>query len=119
MHHKNIKLLVRKQLKKQYSNWSRLGKKIKKEIARKVLAEVTAEYDFKSDITASPSEVLGIEQQVAATGIITLDEMARFIEMIHKNSIIKFSNYKRSPLYIKDEELRYICLLYTSPSPRD
>jgi len=108
MHHKNIRLLVRKQLKKRYPNWSRLGKKVKKEIVRKVLAEVTAEYDFKSDITASPSELLGIKQQVAATGIIPLDEMSRFIEMINKNSIIKFSNYKRSPLYIKDEELRYV-----------
>ena len=39
MHHKNIKLLVRKQLKKQYPNWNRLNRKIKKEIARKVLAE--------------------------------------------------------------------------------
>jgi hypothetical protein len=108
MHHKNIKLLVRKQLKKQYPDWNRLRKKIKKEIARKVLAEVTAEYDFKSDITASPSELLGIEQQVEATGIIPLDEMARFIEMINKNSIIRFNSYKRSPLYIKDKELRYI-----------
>ena len=108
MHHKNIKLLVLKQLKKQYPNWNRLGKKIKKEIARKVLAEVTAEYDFKSDITASPSELLGIKQQVTATGIIPLDEMSRFIEMINKNSIIKFSSYKRSPLYLKDEELQYI-----------
>ena len=108
MHHKNIKLLVRKQLKKQYPDWNRLRKKIKKEIARKVLAKVTAEYDFKSDITASPPELLGIEQQVEATGIIPLDEMARFIEMIHKNSIIRFNSYKRSPLYIKDKELRYI-----------
>ena len=108
MHYKNIKLLIRKQLKKQYPNWNRLSRKIKKEIACKVLAEVTAEYDFNGDIAASPSELLGIEQQVTPTGIITLDKMARFIDMINKNSIIKFSSYKRSPLYIKDEELRYV-----------
>jgi len=81
MHHKNIKLLIRKQLKKQYPNWRLLSKKEKKEIARKVLAEVTAEYDFKSDITASPSEFFGIEQQVDNTGIIPLGDMAKFIEM--------------------------------------
>jgi len=69
MHHKNIKLLIRKQLKKQYPNWRLLSKKEKNEIARKVLAEVTAEYDFKSEITASPSQLLGIEQQVTTTGI--------------------------------------------------
>jgi len=108
MHHKNIKLLVRKQLKKQYPNWRLLSKKEKKEIARKVLAEVTAAYDFKTDITASPSELLGIEQQVTTTGIIPLDKMAQFIEMMNKNNIIRFCGYKRSPLYIKDEELRYI-----------
>ncbi len=108
MHHKNIRLLVRKQLKKQYPNWRLLSKKEKKEVARKVLAEVTAEYDFKSDITASSSELLGIEQQVTTTGIIPLGKMAKFIEMINKNNIIRFCSYKRSPLYIKDEELRYI-----------
>jgi len=108
MHHKNIKLLIRKQLKKQYPNWRLLSKKEKKEIARKVLAEVTAEYDFKSDITASPSELFGIEQQVDNTGIIPLGDMAKFIEIVNKNNIIKFAGYKRSPLYIKDEELRYI-----------
>jgi len=108
MHHKNIKLLIRKQLKKQYPNWRLLSKKEKKEIARKVLAEVTAEYDFKSDITASPSELFGIEQQVDNTGIIPLGDMVKFIEMVNKNNIIKFAGYKRSPLYIKDEELRYI-----------
>lgn len=108
MHHKNIKLLVRKQLKKQYPNWHCLEKKVKKEITRQVLAEITAEYDFKSDITATPAELLGIEQQVEATGIISLDKMARFIEMINQNNIINFGDYKRSPLYIKDEELRYI-----------
>jgi len=108
MHHKNIKLLVRKQLKKQYPNWRLLSKKEKKEIACKVLAEVTAAYDFKSDITASPSELLGIEQQVTTTGIIPLDKMAQFIEMMNKNNIIRYCGYKRSPLYIKDEELRYI-----------
>jgi hypothetical protein len=47
MHHKNIKRIVRKQLKKQFPNWKRLRKKIKKEFAQKVLEEVVAEYDFK------------------------------------------------------------------------
>jgi hypothetical protein len=46
MHHKNIKLIVRKQLKNQFPNWKRLPKKNKKELARKVLAEVVSEYDF-------------------------------------------------------------------------
>ncbi len=93
---------------KKISKLEPYGQEDKKETVRKVLAEITTEYDFKCDITASPAESPGIEQQVAATGIITLDEIVRFIEIINKNSIIRFNSYKRSPLYIKDEELRYI-----------
>ena len=108
MHHKNIRLIVRKQLKRQYPNWKRLNKKTKKEIARKVLAEVTDEYDFNQDIQASPEELLGIEQQIPIEGIIKLDEMAQFIDMVNSSRVIKFNSYNRSPIYIKDEELRFV-----------
>lgn len=108
MHHKNIKLIVRKQLKKHLPNWKRLSKKAKKELARKILAEVAAEYDFKQEIKASTAELLAIETQLPAKGIITLDQMARFIDMINNSKIIKFSNYKRSSIYIDDEELQFV-----------
>ena len=55
MHHKDIKLIVRKQLKKQFPNWKRLSRKEKKEIAQKVLSELVAEYDFKKTVTAPPA----------------------------------------------------------------
>ncbi len=108
MHHKNIKLIVRKQLKKQFPNWKCLPKKTKKELARKVLVEVVAEYDFKQEIEAPIEELLAIETQFPAKGIIKLDEMARFIDMVNSNKIIKFSNYKRSSIYIDDDELQFI-----------
>ncbi len=108
MHHKNIKRIVKKQLKKQYPNWRLLSKKEKKEVARKVLAEVVADYDFKSDISAPLTELLGIEEQVTTNGIIPLDEMPQFIEKIDPSSILRLCDNKRSSLYIKDEELRYI-----------
>jgi hypothetical protein len=107
MHHKNIKLIIRKQLKKQFPNWKRLGKKQKKDIARKVLAEAVAEYDFKQVIDAPKEELLGIEEQLPK-GIIKLDEMARYIDMFNESRIIKFNSYKRSPIYIKDEELAFV-----------
>ena len=107
MHHKNIKLTIRKQLKKEYPNWNRLPKKQKKSIAREVLTEAVAQYDFKQAINAPQEELLGIGGQLPK-GIITLDEMARYIDMINANKIIKFSNYKRSPIYIKDEELGFV-----------
>ncbi len=108
MHHKNIKLLIRKQLKKQFPNWKRLTKKMKKELARKIQAETVAEYDFKQEISAPMQELLAIETQLPSKGIIKLDEMARFIDMVNSNKIIRFSNYKRSSIYINDEELQFI-----------
>lgn len=108
MHHKNIKLIVRTQLKTQFPNWKHLPKKTKKELARKVLAEVVAEYDFKQEIEAPIDQLLAIETQLPSKGIIKLDEMARLVEKVNSNKIIKFSNYKRSRNYVDDVELQFI-----------
>lgn len=108
MHHKNIKLIVRKQLKKQFPNWKRLPKKVKKELARNVLADAVGEYDFKQEIASPLPELLAIETQFQPKGIISLDKMAGFIDMFNNNRIIKLSNVKRSSVYITDEELQFI-----------
>ena len=108
MHHKNIKRIVRKQLKKQYPNWSRLNRKTKKEIARKVLNEYVAEYDFNQEVVAPREELLGIDQQVPLKGIINLEKMAQLVDMVDKSKIVKLSNDKRSAIYIKDKELQFI-----------
>ena len=100
MHHKNIKLTVRKQLKKEFSNWKRLPKKMKREISNKVMVEVTADYDFNQEITAPVAELLGIENQLPAEGIIPLEEMAQYIDKVNSDRIIKLSNYDRSSIYI-------------------
>jgi hypothetical protein len=50
MHAKHIKLLVKKQLKKQYTNWKLLIKKEKRIIARKVTADVIKPYYFNQPI---------------------------------------------------------------------
>jgi hypothetical protein len=108
MHHKNIKLIVRKQLKNQFPNWKRLPKKNKKALARKVLAEVVSEYDFKQEIHTPADQLLAIEGQHPGKGIIKLDEMARLIEKANSTKIITFSNYNRSHIYISDKELQFI-----------
>ena len=108
MHHKNIKLIVRKQLKNQFPRWKRLPKKNKKELARKVLAEVVSEYDFKQEINSPVDQLLAIEGQHPTKGILKLDEMARLIERVNSTKIIKFSNYNRSRIYISDKELQFI-----------
>ena len=108
MHHKNIKLVVRKQLKKQFPNWKRLTKKAKKEIADKVLNETSSEYDFKQDIKIPIEELLTIETQSSLKGIINLDKMAKLVDIANSNMIYKLSNYNRSSIYIDDEELQFI-----------
>ena len=108
MHHKNIKLIVRKQLKNRFPNWKRLPKKIKKDLARGVLAEVIAEYDFKQEVNTPIDQLLAIEGQHPAKDIIKLDEMARLIEKVNGTKIITFSNYNRSHIYIDDKELQFI-----------
>lgn len=108
MHHKNIKLIVRKQLKNQFPNWKRLPKKQKRELAKKVLAEVVAEYDFKQEVGAPIEELLAIDTQVSAKGIISLDEMARIIDIANNSNIIKLCQHKRSATYLEDEELLII-----------
>lgn len=92
MHHKNIKLAVRRQLEKQFPKWKRLPRKVKKELASKVLEEVVAGYDFKQEIDASVPELLTIGTQLPVKGILSLDKMADFIDMLNNNRIIKFSD---------------------------
>ena len=108
MHHKDIKNEVITQLKNEFPNWRRLPSKIKKELSRKVLEEVTVDYDFKKSITTPVEDLLGIRNQLPVTCIINLDEMAEYINKITCSRIIKFSNYDRSAIYIKDEELQFI-----------
>jgi len=108
MHHKNIKVIIRKQLKKEFPNWKRLIKKLKKKISTDVTKAVEAEYSFDQQIKVPDAELLGIETQCPDKGIIKLDEMAQFINKVNSNKITKFSNYNRSSIYIKDEELQFV-----------
>jgi hypothetical protein len=108
MHSKNIKRIVRKELKEKYPNWKCLNRKTKKEISRKVLEQVVSEYDFKQDISATKEELLGVEQQVPTAGILNLDQMADLVKSVKDNSIITLCDHRRSATYIKDEELRFI-----------
>ena len=69
MHHKNIKAIVRKQLKVNYHHWNRLNKKTKKRIAKKVLEEIKRDYSFDDEIKISEAELLGMENQLPTPGI--------------------------------------------------
>ena len=108
MHHKNIKTIIRKQLKIEYPNWRLLTKKEKKSIANKVLNEVVKDYDFNQKIKTPISELIGIQGQSITKGIMTLDEMERFVESQNNSVLFKINSKTQHPLHIKDDELRVI-----------
>jgi hypothetical protein len=108
MHHKNIKALVRKQLKINYRHWMSLNKKDKKRIARMVLDEVVKDYDFGHEIKASGPELLGIENQLPTPGIMNLEEMEWFINSHKHDVLFKLNRHKKQALYLKDKELGFI-----------
>jgi len=94
MHLKNIKAILKKQLKTYYRNWKRLSKKEKKTIAKMVLDEVVENYDFSEEIKTPKHELLGIEGQLLTPGIMDLDGMARFIDS-HENDVVFKLNSKK------------------------
>ncbi|MFH1319593.1 MAG: transposase [Bacteroidota bacterium] len=108
MHHKNIKAIIKIQLKTYYPNWKRLPKKMKRSIAKKVRDEVVNNYDFKKEIKTSKHELLGLEGQLLTPGIMNLDQMARFIDSHENDVLFKLNSLSRHPLHIKDEELKFV-----------
>ena len=107
MNQKEIKAIIRKQLKREYPNWKRLNKTQKKSIAKKVLDEVIKGYDFEKTVQMPLEELLGIEEQIPAHGIKDLEEMGRFIRRHYSSNLFKL-NKKQHALFKEDEELRFI-----------
>jgi len=108
MHHKNIKAIIRKQLKTNYRGWKNLMKREKKQIAKQVLDEVVSNYDFSKEIETAEAELLGIAQQELTSGMMNLDEMAQFIDSHEKDVLFRLNKKRRHPLYLKDSELRFV-----------
>ena len=66
------------------------------------------DYDFSKEIETDKLDLLGIEQQRLTSGMMNLDEMARFIDSHEKDVIFNLNKIKRNPSYLKDKELRFI-----------
>jgi len=99
--------MIRKQLKKEYPDWNRLTKKEKKRIAKDVLNEAVSSYDFRSPVDAPMDELLGIEEQIPVSGIISLKEMPDFIENNRSDRLFDMKKRQHN-LYGQDDELRII-----------
>jgi DDE family transposase len=115
MHHKNIKVIVKRQLKKDHPDWRSLIKKEKKELAKQVTEAVINDYDFKQDIDAPVEELIGISNQVINEDIIALDEMNALIDGFYKNSLIDVGKIKTLRINLKDPQLKFIDNLLDNP----
>lgn len=108
MHEKNIKCIIKKQLKKNFPDWTTLSKSRKRSIAKKVLKEAVKAYDFNQEIQTPKHELLGLERQQLTPGMMDLAMMARFIDSNENDVLFKLYNDKRHPLSLKDKELKFI-----------
>jgi len=108
MHEKNIKLQIKRQLKKRFPNWHRLTKNEKKEFINQVKAELLDEYDYKKEIDESIESLLGIDEQCFARDIMSVKEMENFVENFHNASLLSFWKSKRRRSYITNPELKFI-----------
>ncbi len=110
MHEKNIKRIVREQLKKKHPNWKRLAKKQKKQFAREVTDAVIAEYAiYNQELDVPIESLIGIEDQQVDRKIIPLQDMADFVDNFHQRSgVIDFAKYRKPWPEIHNKELQFI-----------
>jgi hypothetical protein len=108
MHHKDIKAIIRKQLKTNCRDWKRLKKREKREIAKKYWMKCWQSYDFKKEVETDKLELLGIEQQKLTSGMMNLNGMARFIESHENDVLFRLNRKRRNPSCLQDKELIFI-----------
>ena len=108
MHHKNLTLIVKRQLQKDHPDWHSLTKKEKKDLAKQVTEAVINDYDFKQDIDAPVEELIGIDDQVINEDIMTLDEMNVMVDDFYKKSMIDVGKIKKYRVNLKDPQLKFI-----------
>ena len=108
MHHKNIRRILKKQLKRNHPHWKKMHKKDKKTIVKNALEEAVRDYDFSQTVDAPLEELIEIEGQLPTAGIMNLKEMAEFIDSFNKDRLIEFNRNDRINRYIQDDELKFI-----------
>ena len=115
MHHKNIKVIIKRQLKKDHPDWHSLTRKEKKALAKQVTEAVISNYNFKQDIDTPVEELVGIDNQVINEDIMTLDEMNVMVDDFYKNSLIDVRKLKTFRVNLKDSRLKFIDKLLDNP----
>ena len=108
MQKKDIKAKVRKQLKTKFPNWQSLTKKEKKAIAQKVLNEIVNTYDYSQEIETPMPELIGLSEQQPTKGIMTIEQMAKFVEAHQTEFFLRLYGKDNVHPAIKDMELQII-----------
>jgi hypothetical protein len=110
MKEKDIKRIVKKQLKSKHPNWHRIPRKRKKEIAKEITDNVIAGYhNHDKELDIPIEELIGIEQQQPDRRIISLDQMAVFIDNFYTRAgLINFNTFRKPWPEIHNKELRFI-----------
>jgi len=98
MQRKNIRRLVKRQLKYNHPHWKKMKKKAKKKLLKQVVDEVMNAYDFSQPINIPIEELTGIEDQVPSKGIKNLIEMAEYINNFYSNNLFDLDK-RRKPLF--------------------
>ena len=105
MHHKNIRRIVIKQLKKNHPDWKTIIKKEKKQLAEKVTKAMIHDYDFSAELNVPIEALTGISEQTQFDDIIGLDEVGK---MVAEYESRKLNSPKKLQINIKDPVLKYV-----------
>ncbi|ACN13538.1 hypothetical protein HRM2_04200 [Desulforapulum autotrophicum HRM2] len=108
MHTKNIRALVKKQLKYNHPHWKNMKRKAKKRLIKQVMDEVINGYDFSQTVTLPIEELTGIEGQTPTKGIKTIEEMAKYVSNFHNDKLFDFDKKRKPFPEIIDKELKFI-----------
>ena len=107
---KDIKRIVRKQIKNNHPNWKKLKNKRKKQLAKEITDAVIANYKgFDPKLEVPIEELIGIEQQVIDSRIISLNKMNSLVDNFHlRSGLIDFGKYSKSNSNIINTEISFI-----------
>lgn len=115
MHRKNIRRLVKRQLKYNHPHWKKMKKKAKKKLLKQVMDEVMNNYDFSQPVNIPIEELTGIEDQVPSKGIKNITEMAEYIDNFYSNNLFGLDKRRKPFTEIVDQELKFIDDLFDDP----
>lgn len=115
MHQKNIRRLVKKQLKINHPHWKAMKKKEKKKVIKQIMDEVINDYDFSQTLNVPIEELTGIEDQVISRGIRTIEEMGRYIKNFYSDDLFRIDQRRPPFPEIVDKELQFIDEILDDP----